>query len=72
MVDRDFCEFLHLYFLFQPDNGIMILYKRIKKCQAENTRLKDHVKVDIYLNRHEIQLISGEIILAQNFIKIGK
>lgn len=34
--------------------------------------VKDHVKVDIYLNRHGIQLISGEDILAQNFIKVEK
>lgn len=33
---------------------------------------KDHAKVHIYVIRHGIQLILGEIILVQNFIKIEK
>jgi len=48
-----------------------ILFKNAT-CQAPLTLPKDPVKVDIQLNGHEIHLISGESILAQNGVKIEK
>jgi len=43
-----------------------------KNLKSNNMVYKDYVKVDIYLDRHGIQLVSGENILAQNGVKIEK